>query len=77
MLERHWDKLTEITGYQFDVYSPDFTLGNILQAPLVKHKRNVEVTRYFPGWLILKTCVDRLVFARQSHIHYLLTPYNI
>lgn len=46
MLERHWDRLTQVTGFKFDVFSEDFTLGNILQAPLLEYKLEVEVN-YF------------------------------
>ncbi|XP_030752815.1 dynein heavy chain 8, axonemal [Sitophilus oryzae] len=42
MKERHWKRLTNLTGYQFDVDSPTFTLRNVMEAPLLKNKDDVE-----------------------------------
>ncbi|XP_076264862.1 dynein heavy chain 8, axonemal kl-3 [Rhynchophorus ferrugineus] len=42
MKDRHWKRLTNLTGYQFDVESPTFTLRNVMEAPLLKYKDDVE-----------------------------------
>lgn len=43
MKERHWKRITALTGYNFDVESPTFTLRNVMEAPLLKYKDDVEV----------------------------------
>lgn len=42
MKERHWKRLTNITGYNFDVENPNFTLKNVMEAPLLDFKDDVE-----------------------------------
>ncbi|XP_072395911.1 dynein axonemal heavy chain 8 [Diabrotica undecimpunctata] len=42
MKERHWKRLTNLTGYFFDIESPSFTLKNVMEAPLLKYKDDVE-----------------------------------
>ncbi|XP_028852845.1 dynein heavy chain 5, axonemal [Denticeps clupeoides] len=42
MMARHWQRLSDITGHQFDVESGSCTLKNIMEAPLLKHKEDVE-----------------------------------
>lgn len=43
MKERHWKRLTNLLKYPFEVESPNFTLRNIMEAPLLKYKDDVEV----------------------------------
>lgn len=43
MKDRHWEKLSKLCQYFFDVESETFTLANIMQAPLLKYKDDVEV----------------------------------
>ncbi|XP_068458453.1 dynein axonemal heavy chain 8-like [Clinocottus analis] len=42
VMKRHWDRITELTGHPFDVESKTFTLKNIMEAPLLKHKDDIE-----------------------------------
>ncbi|XP_074845897.1 dynein axonemal heavy chain 8 [Carettochelys insculpta] len=42
MKERHWNRIAETTGHQFDVESDSFCLRNIMEAPLLKHKDDIE-----------------------------------
>lgn len=42
MKDRHWKRLANVTGYLFDVESPTFTLRNVMEAPLLKYKDDVE-----------------------------------
>ncbi|XP_064287158.1 dynein axonemal heavy chain 5-like isoform X3 [Passer domesticus] len=42
MLSRHWEKIAQVTGHHFDVDSEIFTLKNIMDAPLLKHKEDIE-----------------------------------
>ncbi|XP_056299693.1 dynein axonemal heavy chain 5 isoform X1 [Pseudoliparis swirei] len=42
MMTRHWKKITEVTGYTFEVESDTFKLRNIMEAPLLKYKEEIE-----------------------------------
>ncbi|TKS87316.1 Dynein heavy chain 5, axonemal [Collichthys lucidus] len=42
MLPRHWTRLSELTGHSFQVESDSFSLRNIMEAPLLKHKEDIE-----------------------------------
>lgn len=43
MLQRHWTRLSELTGHSFQVDSESFSLRNIMEAPLLKYKEDIEV----------------------------------
>ncbi|XP_044594901.1 dynein axonemal heavy chain 8 [Cotesia glomerata] len=40
--DRHWDRLSKLCNYLFDIESDNFTLANVMQAPLLKYKDDVE-----------------------------------
>uniref|UniRef100_A0A3B4XA16 Dynein axonemal heavy chain 8 n=1 Tax=Seriola lalandi dorsalis TaxID=1841481 RepID=A0A3B4XA16_SERLL len=42
MMRRHWDRITDLTGHKFEVESKTFTLQNIMEAPLLKYKDEIE-----------------------------------
>ncbi|KAL1130923.1 hypothetical protein AAG570_012164 [Ranatra chinensis] len=42
MKPRHWQRIMEVTKYNFDLDSEGFCLKNILEAPLLKHKEDIE-----------------------------------
>ncbi|KAJ8670776.1 hypothetical protein QAD02_002035, partial [Eretmocerus hayati] len=42
MKERHWERMTEVCNFKFDVESESFTLATALEAPLLEHKNDVE-----------------------------------
>ncbi|KAM4605979.1 LOW QUALITY PROTEIN: dynein axonemal heavy chain 5 [Polymixia lowei] len=42
MLCRHWGRLSELTGHSFHVESETFSLRNIMEAPLLKYKEDIE-----------------------------------
>lgn len=44
MKDRHWKRMAKVTGYLFDVESPTFTLRNVMEAPLLQFKDDVEVS---------------------------------
>ena len=44
MKQRHWDRISELTGTPFDVESDTFCLRNIMEAPLLKNKDDIEVS---------------------------------
>lgn len=45
MKQRHWDRISELTGTPFDVESDSFCLRNIMEAPLLKNKDDIEVCK--------------------------------
>ncbi|XP_034534414.1 dynein heavy chain 5, axonemal [Notolabrus celidotus] len=42
MLPRHWTRLSELTGHSFQVESESFALRNIMEAPLLRYKEDME-----------------------------------
>ncbi|XP_006824996.1 dynein axonemal heavy chain 8-like, partial [Saccoglossus kowalevskii] len=42
MKDRHWDRITGLTGYTFDIHSETFALKDIMEAPLLAHKEDIE-----------------------------------
>ncbi|XP_034939850.1 dynein heavy chain 8, axonemal [Chelonus insularis] len=42
MKDRHWERMSKLCDYVFDVESENFTLANVMQAPLLKFKDDVE-----------------------------------
>ena len=43
MKDRHWKRLEELTSHKFDVEAEGFQLKNILEAPLLQYKEDIEV----------------------------------
>lgn len=44
---RHWAELERLTGASFNVKNDSFKLRNILQAPLLQNKEEIEVKLYY------------------------------
>ncbi|XP_028289911.1 dynein heavy chain 5, axonemal [Gouania willdenowi] len=42
MLPRHWTRLSDLTNHSFPVESDTFTLRNIMEAPLLSNKEDIE-----------------------------------
>ena len=42
MKYRHWQKIQSITGFTFDLERPGFCLKDILEAPLLPNKEDIE-----------------------------------
>lgn len=42
MKERHWQRIAVLTGQTFEVESENFQLRNIMEAPLLEHKDDIE-----------------------------------
>lgn len=40
--DRHWEKLETLLATELKVYSPSFTLGHLMEAPLLANKDDVE-----------------------------------
>lgn len=43
MMARHWKRITDLTAHNFDVENETFKLRNIMEAPLLKYKEEIEV----------------------------------
>ncbi|XP_053100655.1 dynein axonemal heavy chain 5-like isoform X3 [Hemicordylus capensis] len=42
MMARHWKRITDLTDHNFDVENETFKLRNIMEAPLLKYKEEIE-----------------------------------
>ena len=42
MKDRHWERIATLTGHSFDVASENFQLRNIMEAPLLDYKDDIE-----------------------------------
>ncbi|XP_075442369.1 dynein axonemal heavy chain 5 isoform X3 [Ascaphus truei] len=42
MMARHWKRITDLTGHSFDVENETFKLRNIMEAPLLRYKEEIE-----------------------------------
>ncbi|KAM4704637.1 dynein axonemal heavy chain 5 [Rhinophrynus dorsalis] len=42
MMARHWKRITDVTGHAFDVENETFKLRNIMEAPLLRCKEEIE-----------------------------------
>lgn len=42
-MPRHWERIAQVTGHNFDVVSESFSLKNIMDASLLKYKEDIEV----------------------------------
>ncbi|XP_066479011.1 dynein axonemal heavy chain 5 [Tiliqua scincoides] len=42
MMARHWNRITDLTNHNFDVENETFKLRNIMEAPLLKYKEEIE-----------------------------------
>ena len=40
---RHWERISVLTGHTFDFESDTFMLRNIMEAPLLQFKEDIEV----------------------------------
>uniref|UniRef100_A0A3B4C567 AAA+ ATPase domain-containing protein n=1 Tax=Pygocentrus nattereri TaxID=42514 RepID=A0A3B4C567_PYGNA len=42
MMSRHWQRIADLTGHSFEVESGHFCLKNVMEAPLLKYKEDIE-----------------------------------
>jgi len=42
MKDRHWDRITQLTDHTFDVHQEIFQLRNIMEAPLLDYKDDID-----------------------------------
>lgn len=52
MMGRHWERIAALTGHSLDVGNETFKLRNIMEAPLLKYKEEIEVQMIdrMPWW---------------------------
>ena len=43
MKPRHWERIANVTTHTFDIESDNFLLRDIMSAPLLKFKEDIEV----------------------------------
>lgn len=60
MKPRHWQRIADVTGHVFDIEGDNFVLRNILDAPLLKFKEEIEVRGSF-GWVDV-SCTLNVVY---------------
>ncbi len=56
MLERHWKRMEEVTSHTFDVESESFQLRNIMEAPILKFREDIEV-----GFMIIHHLLQQFI----------------
>ena len=42
-MKRHWERIANVTNHSFDVENDNFQLRNIMEAPLLQNKEDIEV----------------------------------
>jgi hypothetical protein len=62
MKPRHWARMAEVTGHVFDVESETFQLRNILEAPLLQFKEDIEVQIYIFGFFFFTKVYQKTGF---------------
>lgn len=53
MKPRHWERIANVTGHKFDIESDNFLLRDIMAAPLLKYKEDIEVKKNFKTRMIV------------------------
>ena len=60
MKKRHWDRIADTTTHPFDIENDDFKLRNIMEAPLLKFKEDIEVNIKKINYLkIAYNCINK------------------
>ena len=67
MKQRHWDRIAGLTGHTFDMESETFSLRNIMEAPLLKSKEDIEVRAplSYPSNSILLEAIFKKTFFQS------------
>ena len=70
MKDRHWERMAKLTGHTFDFDSEGFTLRDIMKAPLLKYKEDIEVQLsqlyFIPSSVQDKDFSNVWLFLKQS-----------
>lgn len=62
MKPRHWQRIMDSLNHIFEFESDGFCLKNILEAPLLQHKEDIEVSR-------LKCNTNHFYFVLPGHLY--------
>lgn len=44
MKDRHWERMSKLCNYTFNIESETFILADVMKAPLLKFKDDIEVS---------------------------------
>lgn len=69
MKPRHWQRMADVTGHKFDVENEQFQLKNILEAPLLKYKEDIEVSSSCMAFQLLGSYI--YITSSLSSVGYL------
>ena len=53
MKDRHWERIANVTRHKFDVESENFLLRNIMEAPLLENKEDIEVSYHLKKVIVV------------------------
>ena len=65
MKDRHWDRIAKLTKHTFDFESENFTLRNIMEAPLLEHKEDIEVRIQMLMFCVFAMSLKTLLMLKQ------------
>ena len=71
MKQRHWERISSITGVTLDVESETFQLRQLMSAPLLPNKEDIEVSKWRSGHLHIFLNVQK-AFDNVSHPHLVM-----
>ncbi|OXB65796.1 hypothetical protein ASZ78_008863, partial [Callipepla squamata] len=69
MKQRHWNRIAETTGYQFDVESDSFCLRNIMEAPILQNKDDIELDTPVTAKGPVELWLQNLLRVQQTSLH--------
>lgn len=76
MLQRHWTRLSELTSHSFQVDSDSFSLRNIMEAPLLKYKEDIEVLMLKTLKLLMLMWTGKQMLPQSVFLILLLSPLS-
>ena len=63
---RHWERISKITSHVFDIESDNFLLRNLMAAPLLKYKEDIEVSNLMVQSLPTRTAIACRAFSQAA-----------
>ena len=64
---RHWERISVLTGHTFDFESDTFMLRNIMEAPLLQFKEDIEVRLL---WLLVTMVTIITILTMVTMVKY-------
>ena len=69
MKPRHWERISTVTKHPLEIESETFQLRNLMDAPLLKYKEDIEVGSVRPKVLNASLHDDKAcIFTSQSRL---------